>query len=90
MECVIEFLWLECVAWNFQSSLSSDRGSSRVEGIIRVWIAIIVSQINFIFVQALFQIVELLVHTCGVATEPVNQIYLAEYLFLVNWVAAAA
>ena len=56
VKCVIEFLQLKCVVWNFQSSLSSDRGSSRVEGIIRVWIAIIVSQINFIFVQALFQL----------------------------------
>jgi len=34
VECVIEFLRLECVAWNSQSSLSSDCGSSRVEEII--------------------------------------------------------
>jgi len=31
VECVIEFLRLECVAWNSQSSFSSDRGSPRVE-----------------------------------------------------------
>ena len=34
VECVIEILWLECVAWNSQSSLSSDRGLPRVEEII--------------------------------------------------------
>ena len=34
VECVIEFLRLECDAWNSQSSLSSDRGSPRVEEII--------------------------------------------------------
>ena len=34
VECVIEFLRLECVTWNSHSSLSFDRGSPWVEEII--------------------------------------------------------
>lgn len=60
VECVIEILRLECVAWNSQSSLSSDRGSPRVEEIIQGLDCNQCKPNRFIFVQVLFQIVELL------------------------------
>jgi len=87
VKCVIEFLQLKCVVWNFQSSLSSDRtGGRNYQGLD--WNHCKPNQ--FDLCASTISVVKLLAHMCGVATEPVNQIYLAEYLFVVNWVAAAA
>ena len=90
--------WVRCSGF-FSGSLSSDRGSSwpRVEELSRVWIASTVSQIDLPCASTFsdYWIISPYV-CCGCCcflwppkeSELVNQICFAEFLFLVNWVAA--
>ena len=90
--------WVRCSGF-FSGSPSSDRGSSwpRVEDLSRVWIASTVSQIDLPCASTFsdYWIISPYV-CCGCCcflwppkeSELVNQICFAEFLFLVNWVAA--